>query len=79
MLPYMMQGTIMVGSFTIPFPVSAIEKSPFRIEYNRDMWAVEYPPDQGHITQWMYSAFVNETVINQWLGGWALLTGITLS
>jgi hypothetical protein len=79
MLPYLMQGTIIASSFTIPFPVSAIDKAPWRIEYNRDMWAVEYPPDQGHISQWMYSAFVNECPVQQFLGGQALLTGITLS
>lgn len=79
MLPYLGQGTMMIGSFSIPFPVSAIEKPPFRVAVNRDMWAVEYPPDQGHMTQWQYAAYLNETLINQYLGGWALLTGITLT
>lgn len=78
MLPYLGQGTIMVGSFSIPFPVSAIDKPPFHIATNREMWAVEYPPDQSHTTQWAYAAFLNETVVNYFLGGWALLTGISL-
>jgi hypothetical protein len=79
MLPYLGQGTIMIGSFSIPFPVSAIEKPPFRVAVNREMWAVEYPPDQSHFTQWAYAAYLNETLINQFLGGWALLTGISLN
>src|SRR6266700_421957 len=75
MLPYMMQGTIMFGSFSIPFPVATIDKPPFRVAVNREMWCVEYAPDQSHWTQWAYAAYLNETVINQFLGGWALLTG----
>lgn len=78
MLPYLMQGTIMFGSFSIPFPVASIDKPPFRVAVNREMWAVEYPPDQSHWTQWAYAAYLNETVINQFLGGWSLLTGISL-
>lgn len=78
MLPYLGQGTIMIGSFSIPFPVSAIDKPPFRVGVNREMWAVEYPPDQSHFTQWGYAAYLNETLINQYMGGWALLNGISL-
>lgn len=79
MLPYLGQGTIMIGSFSIPFPVTAIDKPPFRVAVNREMWAVEYPPDQSHFTQWAYAAYLNETVINQYLGGWALINGISLA
>jgi hypothetical protein len=79
MLPYLGQGTIMIGSFTIPFPVTAIDKPPFRVGVNRDMFAVEYPPDQSHWTQWGYAAYENVTLINQWLGGWSLITGISLA
>lgn len=44
MLPYLTQGTIIAVSLTLPFPVSAITRPPLRVEYNREMWAVEYPP-----------------------------------
>ncbi len=63
MLPRLTQGTIMAASLTIPFPVSAITKPPLRVEYNREMWAVEYPPDQTHPTQWEYAAYENATVV----------------
>jgi hypothetical protein len=79
MLPYLGQGTIMIGSFSIPFPVTAIDKPPFRVGVNRDMFAVEYPPDQSHWTQWGYAAYENITLVNQYLGGWSLITGITLT
>jgi hypothetical protein len=65
MLPYLGQGTIMIGSFTIPFPVTAIDKPPFRVGVNRDMFAVEYPPDQSHWTQWGYAAYINITLIEE--------------
>ena len=79
MLPYLTQGTIIAASLTIPFPVSAITRPPLRIEFNREMWAVEYPPDQSHTTQWMYSAFQNSTVVCQYLGGLGMITGISLN
>jgi hypothetical protein len=62
----------------LPFPVAEIEKPPLRVEYNRDLWAVEYPPDQSHPTQWAYTAFGNETVVNQYLGGCGIINGIAL-
>lgn len=79
MLPYLTQGTIIAASLTIPFPVSSITRPPLRVEYNREMWAVEYPPDQSHTTQWMYSAYMNATLVNQYLGGTGLINGISLS
>lgn len=79
MLPYLTQGTIIAASLTLPFPVSAITRPPLRVEYNREMWAVEYPPDQSHTTQWMYSAYMNNCPVIQYLGGMALLNGISLT
>lgn len=76
MLPYLTQGTIVFGSDSIPYPVSAIDKPVFRMEVNKEMWAMELPPDQGHPDQWMYNAFCNETMVNQFLGGWGAITGI---
>jgi hypothetical protein len=78
MLPYLVQGTIIAASYSIPFPVTAIDKPPFRIGYNREMWAIELPPDKGHVTQWMYTAYLNECPINQFIGGWGIINGITL-
>lgn len=76
MVPYLMQGTIMALSLTLPFQVAEIDKPPLRVSVNRDMWALEYPPDQSHQTQWAYSVFSSETVVSQYLGGLGLLTGI---
>jgi hypothetical protein len=79
MLPYLTQGTIVIGSFSIPFPVSAIDKPVFRMEVNQERWAQELPPDQSHQTQWQYNAFVNETMVNQYLGGWAAISGVKIN
>lgn len=76
MVPYLMQGTMMALSLTLPFQVAEIDKPPLRVSVNRDMWALEYPPDQSHQTQWAYGVFSSETVISQFLGGIGLLTGI---
>jgi hypothetical protein len=79
MLPYLTQGTIIAASLTLPFPVSTITRPPLRVEYNREMWAVEYPPDQSHTTQWMYSAYENCSIVNQYLGGMGIINGISLN
>jgi hypothetical protein len=76
MVPYLMQGTMIALSLTLPFQVAEIDKPPLRVSTNREMWALEYPPDQSHPTQWMYGVYSSETVICQYLGGLGLLTGI---
>jgi len=76
MTPYLMQGTILALSLTLPFQVAEIDKPPLRVSVNRDMWAMEYPPDQSHTTQWLYSCFSSETVVNQFLGGAGALVGL---
>lgn len=76
MCPYLPQGTIIFLSLQLPFQVAEITKPPVRVSVNREMWAVEYAPDQSHPTQWMYAAYTSETVVNQYLGGTSLLTGI---
>lgn len=79
MVPYLMQGTIIAVSLTLPFQVAEIDKPPLRISTNREMWALEYPPDQSHPTQWMYGAYSSETMVNQYLGGTGILCGLVTS
>ncbi|MBA2285827.1 MAG: hypothetical protein H0W02_10110 [Ktedonobacteraceae bacterium] len=76
MCPYLSQGTIVFLSLTLPFQVAEIDKPPVRVSVNREMWAVEYPPDQSHMSQWAYAAYTSETLVNQYLGGLGLLSGI---
>lgn len=76
MVPYLMQGTMLAVSLTLPFQVAEIDKPPLRVSTNREMWALEYPPDQSHPTQWMYGTYSSETIINQYLGGSGILCGI---
>jgi hypothetical protein len=79
MLPYLTQGTIMFGSFELPTTLQGIDLQPFRVGYNRDMWSQVYAPDQSHPTVTLVSAFTNECIINQYLAGWAAISGISLS
>lgn len=76
MVPYLTQGTIMALSLTLPFSVAELDGPPLSVCYNKELWAREYPPDQSHPAQWMYAAFANETIRNEYLGGMGLLTGI---
>ena len=41
MVPYLMQGTIIALSLTLPFQVAEIDKPPLRVSTNREMWALE--------------------------------------
>lgn len=76
MVPYLMQGTILALSLTLPFTVAELDGPPLSVRYNKELWAREYPPDQSHPAQWMYAAFANETLRNEYLGGMGCLTGI---
>lgn len=77
MCPYLMQGTILAVSLTLPFQVAEIVDPPLCVQVNREMWSREFPPDQNHMTQWQYAAFVNETLKCQYMGGQGSLQGIT--
>lgn len=79
MCPYLMQGSIIAISLTLPFQVAEIVDPPFCVNVNREMWAREYPPDQSHMQQWQYASFVNETIRVQYLGGQGVLQGIITS
>lgn len=76
MCPYLSQGTIIFLSLTLPFQVAEIDKPPVRVSVNREMWSVIYPPDQSHMSQWAYGAYTSETLVDQYLGGLGLLSGI---
>jgi len=75
-LPFMPQGTIMAGSYNIPFPAPDIKDPPFRVMVNQDYTAVDYPPSQANPQTWGFGFFVDETLVNQYQGGWGLLEGI---
>jgi hypothetical protein len=75
-LPFLPQGTIMAGSFSIPFPAPSVNDPPFRVMVNQDYTAVDYPPTQASPQTWGFGYFVDETLVNQYQGGWGLLNGI---
>jgi hypothetical protein len=75
-LPFLPQGTIMAGSFAIPFPAPDVQDPPFRVMVNQDYTAVDYPPAQGNLQTWGFGYFVDETLVNQYQGGWGILNGI---
>lgn len=75
-LPYLPQGTIIAGSFSIPYPAPDVQDPPFRLMINQDYTSVDYPPTQASPQTWGFGMFVDETLVNQWQGGWGILAGI---
>lgn len=76
-LPFLPQGQILAGSFSVPFPLpSGVQDPPFRVSVNQDYTYVEYPPTIQNPQQWGWAYLVDEVLINQWQGGWGLLSGI---
>lgn len=75
-LPYLPQGTMVAASFSIPFPAPDVQDPPFRMMINQDYTSVDYPPAQGAPQTWAFGIFVDEALVNQYLGGWGLLEAI---
>jgi len=77
-LPYMAQGTMMAGSWTVPFPLpSGVQDPPFRVMLNQDYTYIDYPPSIANPQQWGWAYLVDEVLVNQYQGGWGLIHGIT--
>lgn len=75
-LPFLAQGTMIAGSYTFPYPIAGYKSNPFRVITNQDYYGVEYPPTMANPTQYGFGDFVDETVVNEYLGGWGILNGI---
>lgn len=75
-LPYLPQGTIVAGSFSVPFPAPDIQDPPFRMMINQDYTNVDYPPTQANPQTWGFGCFTDECLVNQYQGGWGILEGI---
>lgn len=75
-LPYLPQGTIVSGSFSIPFPAPDVQDPPFRMMVNQDYTSIDYPPTQANPQTWGFGCFVDESLVNQYLGGWGIIEGI---
>lgn len=75
-LPYLPQGTIVAGSFSVPYPAPDIQDPPFRMMINQDYTSIDYPPTQANPQTWGFGIFADETLVNQFQGGWGCVTGI---
>jgi len=75
-LPYLPQGTVVAGSFSIPYPAPDVQDPPFRLMINQDYTSIDYPPTQASPQTWGFGIFVDETLVNQFQGGWGILEGI---
>lgn len=75
-LPFLAQGTMIVGSFSFPYPVAGFPTQPFQVVENQSYYGVEYPPTPATPTSWGMGDFVDETLVNYFLGGWGIISGI---
>ena len=75
-LPYLPQGTLMFGSMSFPYPVAGYGDAPFRVIMNRDYYGVDYPPTTSNPTSWGFGDYVDETLVNEFIGGWSILNGV---
>lgn len=75
-LPYLPQGTIMAASFDTPYPMPGLDMAPFRVMVNQDYYSLDYPATQANPQQIGFGDFVDETLVNQYIGGWGLINGI---
>lgn len=67
-LPYLPQGTMVAGSFSIPFPAPDVQDPPFRIMINQDYTSVDYPPTPANPQTWAFGMFTDSVLINQYQG-----------
>lgn len=75
--PYLQQGTLIFGSMNLPQPAVGIDGPPVRVGVNRELYSRVYLPDQAHQAQTTVTAFANESYINQMIGHYAVLQGVT--
>jgi hypothetical protein len=75
-LPFLAQGTMIAASFTFPYPVSGYGNTPFRVITNQEYFGVDYPPTQQNPTAWGMGDFVDETLVQEFIGGMGIINGI---
>jgi len=75
-LPFLAQGTMIAASFTFPYPVAGYGNTPFRVITNQEYYGVDYPPTRQDPTSWGMGDFVDETLVQEFLGGMGILNGV---
>lgn len=79
MVPYLTQGTMIFVSREVPPALGNADIIPYGVGYNLPMYSQIFQPDQSHQTQTTISAFANEAIVIQYLGGFGIVNGITLN
>lgn len=64
-LPYLPQGTMVAGSFSIPFPAPDVQDPPFRMMINQDYTSIDYPPTQANPQTWGFGIFCDECLVSE--------------
>jgi hypothetical protein len=75
-LPFLPQGTMVVASKSMPYPVSGYEGPVMRVKTNQDYYSVDYPPTATQGTAWAFADMVDETFQIHYFGGFGIINGI---
>jgi hypothetical protein len=75
--PYLPQGTVIVGSRSMPYPAGDVPGSVLEIETNQDYMGYDFPVTDAGGLKWAFTNLVDETLKLYYLGGFALLRGVT--
>jgi hypothetical protein len=70
--PYLEQGTMLFGTFEMPFPASDID-NPVEIETLQEYLQIDYPPTR---TAWEFEVLVDEVIKLFFPGSWGVIRNI---
>jgi len=73
--PYLPQGTIIVGSRVMPFPVPGFDGPVMKVISNIDYMGLDFPPTKSNF-QYGFVDMVEETLEISFLGGFGAITGV---
>ena len=74
--PYLPQGTVIIGSRSMPYPAGDVPGSVLEIETNQDYMGYDFPVTDAGGLKWAFTNLVDETLKLYFLGGFGLLRGV---
>lgn len=75
-LPFLPQGTMIVASQSMPYPVSGFEGPVMRVKCNQDYYSVDYPPTAQQGSAWAFADMADETFQIHYFGGFGIINGV---
>lgn len=73
--PFLPQGTMILGSRALPYPVAGFDGPAMKVITNQEYYGIDYPPVKTN-PQYSFADYVDETLEISFLGGFGAITGI---